>query len=170
MIHYTLLPEKEMRALKREYKTRVFVMFLLFISIGVIIGIAALFPAYVSSYLQGRDSLIKVETLEKNRAARDIKNISKELADSYKIINTLKTNEFTSGFSETITEIAKLRPAQVTLNSLILSRTQSTTTSSIQATVQGKALTRESLLEFKKRLEADERVAKVDLPVSDLAK
>ncbi len=158
-----------MRSLKREYRTRVFVMFLFFISIAVIIGILSLFPAYIFSYSQGQSSFQKIQTLEKNREARDIKNISKELKESYQIIKKLKANENISRFSETISEITKLRPAQVTLTSFQLSKSGSAT-SSTEAIVQGKAISRESLLLFKKKLEDDQRITKVELPVSDLTK
>ena len=42
--------------------------------------------------------------------------------------------------------------------------------SSATAIIQGKSLTREKLLEFKKKLEQDSAIIDIEMPISDLAK
>lgn len=170
MIHYTLLPEKEMRSLKREYRTRVFIILLFFISCGIIIGIISLFPAFILSYSQGKDSIEKIETIHKNRESRGIDLISKELSDNYQMIKKLKSENGIAKVSDIIFEISKLRPNQISLNSFQIDKTKETATSSISVIIQGKAMARESLIIFKKNLESDKRIIKVELPISDLAK
>lgn len=170
MIHYTLLPEKEIRSLKREYRTRVFVILFLFISCGVMIGIVALFPAFILSYSQGKNSVEKIKTIKKNREARGIDTISNELSDNYQMMNKLKINDDITKSSEAIFEISKLRSNQVSLTSFQITKSSNTATSSLNITIQGKASTRESLIEFKKNLESNKRIEKIELPISDLAK
>lgn len=170
MIHYTLLPEKEMRSLKREYRIRVFITLIFFISCGIIIGIMSLFPAFILSYSQGKDSLDKIETIQKSRESRGIDTISKDLSDNYQMIKKLKTGNGMMKVSEIVFEISKLRPSQISLTSLKIDKEKETATSSISIILQGKAIARESLITFKKNLEGDKRIIKVELPISDLAK
>ena len=170
MIHYTLLPEKEMKSLKREYRTRVFIVLCFFVSCGIIIGIIYLFPAFILSYSQGKDSLEKIDTIQKSRELRGIDTISEELSDNYQMIKKLKTDNGMTKVSEIVFEISKLRPSQISLTSFQINKTKETATSSISVIIQGKAAARESLITFKKNLENDKRIIKVELPVSDLAK
>ena len=90
MIHYTLLPEKEIRELKREYRIRLFISILFFISIAIVIGIFSLMPAFIMSYSQEKSALNQIELVRKNRNSKEIENIIKELkqnSDDLKKIN-----------------------------------------------------------------------------------
>lgn len=159
-----------MHELKREYFIRFLIVFLFFVSCGVILGIFSLAPSYVLSLNGERDTLKEVQALQKGRQARGTDAISNELSATYALIKSIEKDYDKASFSKTIDEIASLRTPQIFYSSISLQKLDRTATSTITAIVQGKALTRDSLLKFKKNLESDPNISKVDLPVSDLAK
>ena len=65
MIHYTLLPEKEAGALRLEYKIRILIVLLFFVSCAVIVGIISLIPGYVISSIKENELTSKMDELKK---------------------------------------------------------------------------------------------------------
>lgn len=169
MIHYTLLPEKEMRALRREYRIRVFVVLFFFISCGIVVGIGSLMPSYLSSYTSEKEAIEKVASIKQDRKVSGMDNLSKELNQSYELVKKLKTDEDSLIFSDIIKKIIGHRKSSISINSIQLSRIDDVLSSS-EIILQGKSTTRDALLDFKKSLEADASISKIELPISDLAK
>lgn len=169
MIHYTLLPEKELRALKREYRIRLFIFLIFFMSCSVFVGVVSLIPAYIYSYSQEKESIFNLSALKNKMKNSEINNVSKELEQTSLIVKRLMEQNSQIIYSDLINNIAKNKNAGVTINSFNFS-SQGNATSSIGAVIQGKAGTRESLIQFKNKLESDPNIISVELPVSDLAK
>lgn len=169
MIHYTLLPEKELRALKREYRIRAVIFFLFFLSCSIFLGIISLLPAYIYSYSQEKDSIASLNSLKSKRTNSEVENVSKELEQTSLMVSRLKGKKDQVIYSSIINEIVKNKNSGLTINSFNFS-SQSNATSSISTIIQGKAGTRESLIQFKNKLESDPNISDVELPVSDLAK
>lgn len=172
MIHYTLLPEKEIKSLKREYITRLFVVLLFFVSCGIAVGIISLLPAYILSYTQEDRALEDVRIMEKGRQDRGTDMLLSELATTTDIINRLKANEDNIVFADLLSRIILHKPGGVSLTSFQISKipVEGALSSSVEVVLQGKALTREALVDFKKQLEGNPSISGVDLPLSDLAK
>ena len=88
MIHYTLLPEKEIKTLKREYRIRLAIFLLFFMSCAVFVGTGSLVPAYVFSYSQEKETVSRLESFQKDRKDRGINEVSKSLNDINEVTNT----------------------------------------------------------------------------------
>jgi len=170
MIHYTLLPEKELRTLKREYRTRVTIFMMFFLSFAIFLGICALMPAYIYSYSQEKALLVRLEELQKSRAERGTDTVKKELADSTLVINRLKKHKSPVVYSNLISQVVGHKPAGVSIKSFSITFDRQATTTQAMIVVQGMSSTRDGLILFRDRLEADPLVSKVELPISDLAK
>lgn len=166
MIHYTLLPEKEIKTLKKEYRTRLFVTIVFFVSCAIFIGIVSLLPSYIYSYTQQKAALEDLQALQDSRKERGTDTVMKELADAHLLTRRLENHKNGAEFSQAIAEIILRKTPQISLNSFLIS----TASSTLDVTMQGKALTRESLINFKKSLEQNPFISKIDLPISDLAK
>ena len=82
MIHYTLLPEKEIKTLKREYRMRLVIFFLFFMSVAVLAGIFSLTPGFVLSYTQEKEALEHLKKVEKSRKDKGLDSIIKELNET----------------------------------------------------------------------------------------
>lgn len=170
MIHYTLLPEPEIRKLRWEYRIRFVVILILFISGAIIVGMLSLIPSYVLSGNQGVLAEKSVDELQKSRQARGIDQVEKELSKSALFVKQVKSDQAKVIFSELVQEVARQRSPQILLSSFEMSSVMNEGTTTVSIIIQGKALTREALLEFKKTLEADKKFVSVELPISDLAK
>lgn len=172
MINYTLLPEKEIKSLKREYLTRIFVALFFFVSCGIVVGILSLVPAYILSYTQEKRALEDVNVMEKGRQDRGADTILAALASTTDITNRLKSHEDKIIFGDILARVLLHKPAQVSISSFQISKipVEGSLSTSVDIMLQGKALTRDSLVAFKKQLEGDVMVSKVELPLSDLAK
>ncbi len=174
MIHYTLLPEKEIKKLKTEYRTRLLIILLFFISFAVLIGIGALTPAYLFSSIKEKDALGDLQMIKNNRQKNGTADISKDLAKTNDLVKKIKEHQDKVISSEVITRIILNKNSQIKMTSFqfssIASTAKNATTSTTQIVIQGKSDDRESLVAFKESLEADSFFTKVELPVSDLAK
>ncbi len=170
MIHYTLLPEREIRILKREYQARLFIFVLFFMSCAILVGVVSLIPAYVTSYSQEKYALAQLAALQKSREEKGNSAIVKELQQSNQLVLKLKEHKDSIIFSSIITHIINYKVLGLTINSFEITSVGPEASSTAQVVLQGKASTRESLIKFKNTLEADPLISKVELPVSDLAK
>ncbi len=169
MIHYTLLPEKEIKALKREYRMRLVIFFLFFMSIAVIAGIFSLTPAFILSYTQEREALEHLKKVEKNRKDKGLDSIIKELNSTNLVIKQLEENTNGVVYSKIIFKIIGYKTNGLSIKSFDVSKNPNAT-SSVDVIIQGKAATRDSLISFKNKLESDPLISNLELPVSDLAK
>jgi hypothetical protein len=170
MIHYTLLPEKEIKKLKMEYRIRLFIFLIFFLSCSVFVGIISLIPAYYFSFTQEKEVLTNINNLQKGRQDRGTNTILSELAESNKIIKTLKSQPKNISYSDTISQIVHQKSAGVSINSFSITTIGTTTTATTNVVINGKASTRDVLIKFKNNLESTASVSKVELPISDLAK
>jgi hypothetical protein len=170
MIHYTLLPEKEIKKLRREYRIRLTIFLLFFMSCSVFVGIISLMPAYIYSYTQEKEALDKLEELQAKRKSDTIGPIKKELSDNTIVINKIKNINDSVIYSNIVSKIISQKPSGVSIKSFDMQAAGGSATSTVTVAIQGKALTRESLVAFKDRLTKDPLITKVELPVSDLAK
>ena len=168
MIHYTLLPKEEMRDLRKEYRIRLFIVASFFVSCGIVVGIISLLPAYIFSHNQEVQAVAHANQLNESRKASGVDEIERELVQSQKIAEKLAADGATASYSAGIQRIISHRSSQLYLTSFEITPTVGSTT--YDAVVQGKALTREALLEFQDGLKSDAFFSKIDLPLSDLAK
>jgi hypothetical protein len=169
MIHYTLLPEEQIKKLKRDYRVRVLIVLMFFIASGIVVGILSLFPSYIVSYNQEKNLLNKVENIQKTRASDGIDNMISELNKSYYSVKALRNDKTKVSFKSNIEEILGLRSKGITITSFEIASSSEQEGIS-EMIIQGDSATRETLLSFKKNIESDANISNVVLPISDLTK
>lgn len=169
MIHYMLLPKDEMKALRREYRVRLSIAVLFFLSCAVALGIAALIPSYIYTHSQQIEVAVRKAEIEKNRKASGADQIEKDLAESQIIAEKIARETDSISNSSVIEKVISHRIPSISLSSFEVARALGSTTPT-KVIIQGKAQTREALLDFKKGLEGDSSFADIELPLSDLAK
>lgn len=124
-------------------------------------------PAYVTSYTE------RVQTLEKIKYTQNkgVTTETKEIEAHVKAII-----DVTNRFSEGVTRLSSRHSIDIVHTSLTPGIVihgidySYTASSTIDMRVSGVAVTRDALIAYKKSIEQHARVAKVELPVSDLAK
>ncbi len=140
-----------------------------FISCGVVIGIISLIPSYFYSSLQEKNSIKKLDLAQKSAESKGVYALIKELQQSEDNIKKLKNEDLRLSYSSVVDTLLTYRTASIKINSIQITGVKNAT-STAEVIIQGKAVTREALLSFKKYLEQDPYVSNVEMPISDLAK
>jgi len=164
-MNYTFLPNQEKGSLIREYRIRGLIVLLFFVSVGVVIGIASLFPAYIYSSLEEKIHLRQVADLQKTADDTIVTSVQKELSASSALLNTVSSNISTDVYSQAVSSIVSIR-RNIKLTSFAL---EHPSTNTMTVIVSGVAPTRDDLLDFKTRLQGLSSKTTVDLPLATLA-
>lgn len=164
---HTYLPSKEKRELRKEYLIRLMIVFFGALLAITVCTIIFMLPAYFSSYAERNQVLVKLQSFKDTGASTEIKGIENEVKSVTDI-----TNRFAEGIDRpnSIDVIDLATSALVPGVSLKGFEYTYTASSSVDVRVTGLAQTRDALINFKKKVESNSYVAKVELPVSDLAK
>jgi hypothetical protein len=169
MIHYMLLPKEEMKLLRKEYRLRFAIVALFALSSIVTVGILSLIPSYLHVWGERSAAMARYTELERNRRASGAEERERELNQTQVLAEKIiSDNQGVQGTS-LVEKILAHRRSSITLNSFTIVRDVGTSTLA-EAKLEGRASTREALLEFKRALEKDRTWSSVELPLSDLAK
>ena len=164
-MNYTFLLDSEKKGLKREYRTRALIVFLFFISVGFIVGICSLFPAYIYASLEESVHLNQVADLKQTEDSVKAAAVEKQLSASSVILNKVYDSINSSIYYKTINSIVAVR-GNIRLNSFTM---EVPNANSVVIVISGLAPTRNDLLAFKSRLQILAPKISVDLPLSTLA-
>ena len=164
-MHHTLLPIPERKALRTEYRIRVLVVLCFMLSLAGLIGIAALFPAFVRASSEEHSQFDTVASLQKDKKDSGVSQIEAELSADSALLKGLATAPQGARLSSVIEGLVGSR-GTLQFTSLAVSRAAG----GFSVVIQGLAPTRDALLAFKSRLEAMAPGNKVTLPISELAK
>lgn len=165
-MHYTFLPYAEDRDIKRKYRVRVLIVLLFFLSVSLIIGVGALFPAYIHASFEESLHLRDIAALKQTNNANVLSAIGKDLSRNTAVMSVLSVSTMPDIFSTAISDISSVR-GNIRVNSFSVTKAASSTLSIV---IDGLAPTRSALLAFKGRLSALSPGIFVNLPVSELAR
>ena len=164
-MRHTLLPLQERITLRREYYTRINIVFCFLLSLSIFVGISSLFPVYIKALSVQSDFETQVENL-KDEADPSIKEVQKSISNSLLILDSLNKESSSPLISDVISGIINIK-GNLKFSSVSVSKIS---TSTFTIAVQGLAPDRNSLLDFKRNFENLSPKNKVELPVSSLAK
>jgi len=164
-MNYTFLPPVEQAHMKREYRIRILIVICFFVSVGFIVGICSLFPAYIYASLAEQTHLNQVATFKKTTDIATISAIQQELAMSKTLLTTVAGTVAPDVFYTTIRSIVSLR-GSVKLTSFALEHQDA---HSMTIVLSGIAPTRAELLSFQSRLQTLSHKVTAELPLSILA-
>lgn len=165
MLH-TLLPPKERKALRREYRLRASIVLLFALCVAGVVGVVSLFPAFIRSIAEQAAAENQLASIKKEKDQSGLTAIQQQVAIGQKLLTALLQGTGRPALSLLAEELVRER-GHVRITSLAVNYAGTTTAA---ATIQGVAPTRDSLLSFKNSLETDLPGSKVNLPVSELAK
>ena len=165
-MRHTLLPLHERKSLRIDYYMRLFITFFSLVSVAGVVGIGALFPAYIHALVREQEHLTAAQQLKRSNDESGQTDIENQLRADNAILKRFTVQTHAVRASAAIASIVALR-GTVRITSFVFG-TVSTTTVSVM--LQGKAPTRADLLAFKSRLENILPAGKTELPISALAK
>ncbi len=164
-MRHTLLPTAEKLAIRREYYTRVTIVACFVVSAALLVGAAALLPAYLKARDAEAGSLGQIASLQNAENESGRAAMAAELKADGRLLRKLSENAKSARVSKVLEEIVAAR-GNLKLSTLDHSRLS---TSTAAVNIQGTAPTRNALLQFKSRLESLYSGAKAELPISELA-
>ncbi len=166
-MRHTLLPPQERKNLRREYYTRLAIVVCCMISTVFAAGLMSLLPAYMRARAEEQRQLEAVTELRHTNNEKNDSMVASELSFYSSALSILGNSLLRERPSEAIERIVGLSDKEVRLSSLSYFVSGTTTAEVI---IQGIAPNRASLLSFKSRLESLTPLARIDLPLSELAK
>ena len=164
-MNYTFLLEQDKRGLKQEYRIRVFIVLMFFVSVGFIVGICSLFPAYIYASLEEGIRLNQATALKQTEDNKKVVVVEKQLSASSAVLNKVYDSINSDIYFKTINSIVAVR-GNIRLNSFSIEHPNA---NSVNVVVSGLAPTRGDLLAFKSRLQVLAPKISIDLPLSTLA-
>lgn len=162
----TFLPKPARHAVRRRYAARVAAALALALGVGVAAHGVALVPAIV----EGRRAIASLqERADALRASAETREYAEAAAEAAALRRDARAASIAldPALSAAADGVIRAVPGDVSVASFAFDREG---TSTVVATVQGVAATRDALLLYRSNLEATPGVTAVDVPVGDLAR
>ncbi len=168
---YTLLPEQKVADLQKEYRIRVIILALFFLSGAVWIGISSLLPSYIIAVIQEQNAENSLSRIKQTTQTPVNASVAATVSTSNAQIKLVKNSEDPVVFSGIIENIANRRTPGILINDIEIAHASADVrVTATNLSIRGVASTRDALVAFQSALAADPEFSKVDLPVSDLAR
>ena len=160
-----LLPKDYKNKVKNEYLNRFLIVLLIGLSFLDIIFIVALFPSYTSINFRKNFAEKTSQELKNSAKAKDrdtvLSNI-KDLEARMKIVTTLPGDRPT----DFINKALELKQQGISIQNISYTKKDS---DKKEVSLEGKASSRASLIDFSKKIKASEWATSSDIPLSNLA-
>jgi hypothetical protein len=162
---FTLLPQQQKKSLFRQYRTRLSIVFLVFIASFFLVSTILLLPSYV--YLSFSKSTLdeQVVSLEKKIKDKSNKGIMTILGGIQSNLALIKPDE--TEVASVIKKVTDDMNSDISISSFSYTFSANNNSS---LTFKGVAKTRSALIDFSKELKKELLFSGVDLPISNLAK
>ncbi len=167
---YNLLPQENIKELRKEYIFHIVFVCLVFLLFTGIVICVFLLPSYIVSNNREKAAATKEEALKNSTAAKIDQSTSLALKDAAGKIQLISGISGSSVLS-VIKKISSYNSASIKINSMSVGPiTVDKTQKSQPIQFNGIAKTRESLIAFSKTLQAEKDLSGVVLPVSSFDK
>jgi len=163
-MRHTLIPTTEKRELHREYHIRLLVVSLCALSVVSIIGIVALFPAFMEASVEEVSQIHAAGSLAEQQKNDETSQFKNELVTVKNIGLGLSSQIKTSLLSDAVIAVVAAR-GEATISSISAMRNASST---VIVSVQGSAATRKVLLAFEDKIKATISGVTVVVPPEEL--
>lgn len=166
-----LLPKSSKHALRKEYKHRVFVLWLSsFLALSLLM-LGALVPSYILASYKNKSALGGIMSAGNNdKIDQQQKDLELHLAEIKGALGVLKSNEDSKLFPTDVIALINTHSNQDITITFVNYESSIDQDSPVRVTVKGSAKDRKSLLALTQGLKGEKRIQKIDLPVSNFAK
>lgn len=161
------LPTEQQKNIRSEYIIRLIVVFLIGCTVVSISNTIFLVPAYLLARSRNQDAKSELKKVVEKGVVTETKEIESKVKEIAEI-----TRRFSEGDSAwtavgLFSLVTKHTSPEIKIFAIDFANM---TDKNISIKISGVSETRDTLISFKKELEAKENIQKVELPVSDLAK
>jgi Tfp pilus assembly protein PilN len=161
---FTLLPTAQKDKLAKEYRLRLAVMLVSVLGIALFVSCVLLFPSYVLSNAKINETVSKKKDLESSPLFAERTQLRKTVETTQGELALVGTAAISA--TAVIDEVESLKSAEIKLLHIEYQHNLNSGT----LILNGRAATRQALLDYQKALQASADFKAVDFPISDLSK
>jgi len=159
---HNLLSKLEKRKLSQEYYLRLLSVCTLLFSFAVVVGLVAIFPAYID--VADKLSSLREEENIRQKEENDTDALQNEIGNSVQMISFLEQDFRKEKYINLLDEALRKRPEGILITGFSYNRTGRL------LTLQGIAEKRELVVSYAHSLEASNAFENVPVPIANLAK
>lgn len=162
---FTLLPERDMQTVMREYRLRLITVAVIFLLIATVLAGTLLSPSFVLTGSREKIVAEKLDTVLATQKKLLVGDPDTLARDTKELIQLLSARTRVPTVSSLVDRALYHRTAGIRITAI-----NTTVSDSSTVILSGIASTRQSLSSFVKKLEADGEFSAVSVPVSNFAK
>lgn len=159
-----LLPRVAQETIRREWRMRTLIVAMTMFLIAIVCGTALLVPSVLLSDAKEREALKRSDIVEQSVALRQAQGVADQARALQSVIGLLELEEHESSLFDRLRAILTVRPQGVLITNIFFNADGGET-----MTIEGNAATRDVLVRFRDAVNVISGVAKVEVPLSDLA-
>lgn len=160
-----LIPTPAKKSIVKEYWVRVLSVWMIVWAFALLCGISLILPTYV--LINSQVSVYEVSAAEATKKVEDYRNASRVLIDSSQQAGVVVTENRQLAISSLVELFRSLQGNTVQISGIEIIRNEEGVE---PVRLDGIATDRQSLASFRDRLQEQEAVSVVDLPISNLAR
>lgn len=160
---FNLLPKQEGEEVKREYRYRLVIISVIFLTASFFLGIILLIPSYIISSKREKRVSLEYEEAKKVSEASEYKDLNDVIGKTNEKLGILTPKEGALYLHDVISNIVRLKNSGIKIDRFSFKAGR-------EIQVSGTALNRESLLSFTRSLERDKTFSGVETPISNFAR
>lgn len=164
-MQHTLIPLQDRKRLHREYSLRVLVVSVFTLSAALLIGSAAIFPAYLYASFNRASMEAQIESVKRENSDEGLDAATKELFSARKLLASFGGVAGKTDYSEMIESMLSVRQP-VALSLIYLEQSDK----GVEIRLSGVAPNRAELIAFRSRLEKLFAGTKIEIPIEQLAR
>lgn len=160
-----LLLKDQKKKIVHQYRMRFLVVFLALTFAGEVISLILIFPSYITARTRLNILSDQSVSLKIKNVTTETSNLSETVQQTNNYLNILTASSAPNDVVAILRNITDIRGVSVKMDSFVYS----TQNDGQQVVIHGTANSRQTLLDFVKKLKALPGVVSADLPVSDFA-
>ncbi len=163
---YNVLPKEVKSGLKKEYRLRLLVVFLLVLSVVSFVAMISLLPSYFSVAIKERQAKTAGEALSRLKQSKETENLILSFDSVKEKMAFFEEKGADFVISEMVSKILKAKPSSISVGSIVYDKRDKKGV----FIISGVALSRADLISFQDKIERVAPFEKAELPVGVLAK
>lgn len=164
---FELLPDKQKRALKRDYFFRLIIVILVSVSALSVVSIVFLLPSYFLSVVREKAVSQEFDLAVKSKSALKEQELQAGIKKSKEMLKLLKSGESKILIRDLILKIIEKKNTGIAIGGFSVNLSKN---NKYEILMTGTARKRDNLKMFAENLRAGKEFSGVDLPISNFAK
>lgn len=167
---FNLLPEKEKKIIRRQYRMRKIIVILGFLSFIIFSSLIFLIPSYVLTLFKVQEMKTEISIVKNDLIGKNHQLLEEQVTDLNRRIKQVSLDQENPEFHDLIDKVLSEKPREVRVTGFLLQEVEDPArrnTFKIQMT--GVSDTRSALVKYTDILEETGLYGKVDLPIESLA-